>query len=122
MRMARLNAALLLAQGYDEVRTDPLAARIYPLDENWPSLEKMEDEAILQIITGAKPLDYFDEFVQQWYAAVVQPCLRRSTRTIILHDNNTCGGLPAARLLIICLEPAHLRQSCSKKRTRSGIP
>jgi putative aldouronate transport system substrate-binding protein len=67
VRMARLDAALLLAQGYDEVRTDPVAERIFPLDENWPSLKKMEDEAILQIITGARPLDYFDEFVQQWY-------------------------------------------------------
>jgi putative aldouronate transport system substrate-binding protein len=67
VRMARLDAALLLAQGYDEVRTDPVAARIYPLDENWPSLKKMEEEAILQIITGAKPVDYFDEFVQMWY-------------------------------------------------------
>ena len=67
VRMARLDAALLLAQGYDEVRSDPVAERIFPLDENWPSLKKMEDEAILQIITGAKPLDYFDEFVQQWY-------------------------------------------------------
>jgi putative aldouronate transport system substrate-binding protein len=66
-RMARLDAALLLAQGYEEVRNDPAAARIYPVDPNWPSLEKMEDEAFLQIITGAQPVDYFDTFVQQWY-------------------------------------------------------
>ncbi len=66
-RMARLDAGLLLAGGYDEVRTDPAAARIFPLDENWPSLKKMEEEAILQIITGAQPVDYFDTFVQQWY-------------------------------------------------------
>ncbi len=66
-RMARLDAALLLAQGYNEVRNDPAAARIYPLDENWPSLKKMEEEAILQIITGAQPVDYFDTFVTQWY-------------------------------------------------------
>lgn len=67
VRMARLDAALLLAQGYNEVRTDPVAKRIYPTDPNWPSLKKLEDEMILQIITGAKPLDYFDTFVQQWY-------------------------------------------------------
>lgn len=66
-RMARLNAALLLAEGYEEVRTEPVAVRILPLDENWPSLEKMEDETFLQIITGAQPVDYFDTFVQQWY-------------------------------------------------------
>lgn len=67
VRMARLEAGLLLAQGYNEVRTDPAAKRIYTSDPNWPSLKKMEDEMILQIITGAKPLDYFDTFVKQWY-------------------------------------------------------
>jgi putative aldouronate transport system substrate-binding protein len=66
-RMARLDAALLLAGGYDEVRTDPVAARIFPTDMNWPSLKKMEEETILQIITGARPVDYFDTFVEQWY-------------------------------------------------------
>jgi putative aldouronate transport system substrate-binding protein len=68
-RMARLDAALLLAAGYDEVRTDPVAARIFPTDMNWPSLKKMEEETILQIITGAQPVDYFDTFVQQWYSS-----------------------------------------------------
>ena len=65
-RMARLDAALLLSQGYDEVRTDPMAGRIYPSDINWPSLKKMEEEAFLQIITGAQPIEYFDSFVQEW--------------------------------------------------------
>ncbi len=32
----------------------------------WTSLEKMENEALLAIITGEKDLDYFDEFVAQW--------------------------------------------------------
>jgi putative aldouronate transport system substrate-binding protein len=68
-RMARLDAALLLAAGYEEVRTDPVAARIFPTDTNWPSLKKMEEETILQIITGAQPVDYFDTFVQQWYSS-----------------------------------------------------
>ncbi len=65
-RMARLNAALLLAGGYDEVRADPSAVRFYSVDPNWPSLKKMEEEALLLIITGAQPVDYFDTFVQQW--------------------------------------------------------
>jgi putative aldouronate transport system substrate-binding protein len=67
-RMARLDAASLLAEGYGEVRADPSAVRVYPTDPNWPALEKMEDEAFLQIITGAQPLEYFDTFVEQWYA------------------------------------------------------
>ncbi len=65
-RMARLNAASLLAGGYSEVRADPAAVRFYSVDPNWPSLKKMEEEALLLIITGAQPLDYFDTFVQQW--------------------------------------------------------
>lgn len=32
----------------------------------WTSLEKMENEMMLAIITGEKDLDYFDEFVKQW--------------------------------------------------------
>lgn len=31
-----------------------------------PALESLEDAMILQIITGDKDLDYFDEFVEQW--------------------------------------------------------
>ena len=73
--MARLDAANLLAAGYEEVRADPSAVRIYPTDPNWPSLQKMEDEAFLQIITGAQPIEYFDTFVEEWYARVV---VRRS--------------------------------------------
>ncbi len=65
-RMARLNAALLLAGGYSEVRSDPKAVRFYSVDPNWPSLKKMEDEALLLIITGAEPITYFDTFVEQW--------------------------------------------------------
>ncbi len=65
-RMARLDAALLLAGGYNEVRSDPSAVRFYSIDPNWPSLKKMEEEAILLIITGAQPVDYFDTFAQQW--------------------------------------------------------
>ena len=34
-----------------------------------PSLEKMEEEMFLQIITGAVPVDAFDTFAEQWYAS-----------------------------------------------------
>jgi putative aldouronate transport system substrate-binding protein len=69
VRMARLDAALLLAEGYNEVRTDPVASRILPTNLNWPSLLKMEEETFLQIITGAQPVDNFDVFVEEWYAS-----------------------------------------------------
>lgn len=65
-RMARLDAALLLAGGLNEVRTDPAAARIFTTDETWPALKKLEEETFLQIIIGAKPVDDFDAFVEEW--------------------------------------------------------
>ena len=66
-RMARLDAALLLASGYEEVRTDPVAGRIFPTDPTWPALKKLEEETFLQILTGAKSVDDFDAFVEEWY-------------------------------------------------------
>jgi putative aldouronate transport system substrate-binding protein len=69
-RMARLDAALLLdAADYGEVRSVPAVARELPKDIAWPSLEKMEEETFLQIITGAMPVDAFDTFAEQWYAS-----------------------------------------------------
>lgn len=32
-------------------------------------LKKLQEEAYFQIITGLKPVDYFDEFVEKWYAS-----------------------------------------------------
>lgn len=32
----------------------------------WPTLSKLEQEMYLKIITGEKPVDYFDEFVETW--------------------------------------------------------
>jgi putative aldouronate transport system substrate-binding protein len=34
----------------------------------WTELTKLEDEAYIAIITGERPLSYFDEFVRQWKA------------------------------------------------------
>ena len=34
----------------------------------WANLEKLENEMMVQIIMGEKPVDYFDEFVTQWNA------------------------------------------------------
>ena len=65
-RMARLDAAKLLAGGYDEVRTDPVASRVFSTDPTWPALQKLEEETFLQIITGAKAVDDFDAFVEEW--------------------------------------------------------
>ena len=32
----------------------------------WPALQKLEEEMEVQIVTGQKPLSYFDDFVAQW--------------------------------------------------------
>ncbi len=36
------------------------------MTKRWANLQKLEDEAFLQIILGARPIDYFDEFVAKW--------------------------------------------------------
>ncbi|MBT3274260.1 MAG: hypothetical protein HN368_13975 [Spirochaetales bacterium] len=36
------------------------------MQERWASLVKIENEMLLQIIMGDKPLSYFDEFVETW--------------------------------------------------------
>ncbi len=35
----------------------------------WTTLQTMEEEAMLKILTGEEPLDYFDKFVSQWKAS-----------------------------------------------------
>lgn len=33
----------------------------------WWKLQELEEEAYLKIITGEEPIDYFDQFAEQWY-------------------------------------------------------
>ena len=55
---------------------NPLNEPVYPvysfmsesMADYIPNLEKLEDEMYFKIIMGEKPIDYFDEFVQQWKA------------------------------------------------------
>lgn len=48
---------------------DPLS--IYQLETatNYPDLGKLWPQALGQIVTGEKPIDYWDEFVKQWKAS-----------------------------------------------------
>jgi putative aldouronate transport system substrate-binding protein len=50
------------------VRSFPQAARIVPAEISWPNLRTFEDQALLQIIVGQQPVDYFDTFVADWLA------------------------------------------------------
>ncbi|WP_199620790.1 extracellular solute-binding protein [Paenibacillus alkalitolerans] len=36
------------------------------MTKRWANLQKLEDEAFLQIILGTRSIDYFDEFVAKW--------------------------------------------------------
>lgn len=36
------------------------------MGELWAAMDTLQQQAFIQIITGEKPLDYFDEFVAQW--------------------------------------------------------
>ena len=55
--------------------TDSMVAR-------WTSLEKMENEALLAIITGEKDLDYFDEFVTKWTALGGDQIMEEATEIV----------------------------------------
>ena len=55
--------------------TDSMTAR-------WTSLETMENEMYLAIITGEKELDYFDEFVAQWKALGGDQIMQEATEIV----------------------------------------
>ena len=55
--------------------TDSMTAR-------WTSLEKLENEALLAIITGEKDLDYFDEFVSQWKSLGGDQIMQEATELV----------------------------------------
>lgn len=56
--------------GYDKniIRDEKFVA--FPSSSQYETeLNKLEDEAFIEIITGKQPLDYFDTFVSEWKAA-----------------------------------------------------
>ena len=38
------------------------------MDSKWATLEKLEDEMFLKILTGEESVDAFDGYVEQWNA------------------------------------------------------
>lgn len=54
----------------DNIERVPVAfyGQTATMDSKWSALTKLETETLVQIIMGEKPLDYFDEFVAQWYS------------------------------------------------------
>lgn len=55
--------------GYDKFGIKSLIQVGLPMAAKYKAdLMKLRDEAFISIITGAKPLSYFEEYVKQWYA------------------------------------------------------
>ena len=56
-----------LTYGDNILRREVVFFGITPtMEQRWASLEKIEDEMMLRIITGESDIDAFDEFVAQW--------------------------------------------------------
>jgi len=53
-----------------ENNTEPVYSEFYgvtpTMDQKMTNLDKLEVDSFIKIITGEKPLDYFDDFVKQW--------------------------------------------------------
>jgi len=51
-------------------KTEPVYSEFYgytkTMERRWTNLEKLQVDAFIKIITGEKPIGYFDEFVSQW--------------------------------------------------------
>ena len=56
----------LINQKYHDLKHQIAVLRAESGEERNAVLDKMEQEMLLKIITGEKPVDYFDEFVTEW--------------------------------------------------------
>lgn len=61
-----MTAASLVAETEVNKVTPVFFGSTQSMPLKWPTLDKMEQEMLLKIITGEKPVDYFDEFVTEW--------------------------------------------------------
>ena len=66
---SRIVACKLLAEADTEVIKTYYFAETDTMRSMWWKLKEMQKQAYLEIITGEKPVDYFDTFVEQWYEA-----------------------------------------------------
>jgi len=55
--VAEKNIERVYSEFYGKTRT---------MERKWVNLTKLEESAFMQIILGNKPLDYFDQFVEEW--------------------------------------------------------
>lgn len=63
---SRIQACSLLQEDNLEVLNPVFSGETVTMAEEWRKLEELEKKAYLEIISGEKDTDYFEEFVQDW--------------------------------------------------------
>lgn len=63
---SRMTACSVLGKGKTRQVKSLFFGETETMKGNWWRLEELEKKAYLEIVTGQKPLSYFDEFVKEW--------------------------------------------------------
>lgn len=63
---SRMTACSVLRKGQIRQVKSLFFGETKTMKSNWWRLEELEKKAYLEIVTGQKPLSYFDEFVKEW--------------------------------------------------------
>lgn len=63
---SRMTACSVLRKGQTRQVKSLFFGETKTMKSNWWRLEELEKKAYLEIVTGQKPLSYFDEFVKEW--------------------------------------------------------
>lgn len=63
---SRMTACSVLKKGQSRQVKSLFFGETKTMKSNWWRLEELEKKAYLEIVTGQKPLSYFDEFVKEW--------------------------------------------------------
>lgn len=63
---SRMTACSILKKGQTRQVKSLFFGETKTMKSNWWRLEELEKKAYLEIVTGQKPLSYFDEFVKEW--------------------------------------------------------
>lgn len=63
---SRMTACSVLKKGQTRQVKSLFFGETKTMKSNWWRLEELEKKAYLEIVTGQKPLSYFDEFVKEW--------------------------------------------------------
>ena len=64
---SRITASSLIAESKIHRVKAVFAGQTDTMNKSWWKLKNLETQAYLKIITGEEPIDYFDEFVDEWY-------------------------------------------------------